>query len=141
MSARKVFLDTNILLYAHDRDAGEKQYLAKELVLKMWDHPPGPSISIQVLQELYVNLSQKNVALKESRAIVEDYLQWDVVENTASLLMRGIKNKERYKISFWDALIIAAAQQSGSEILYSEDLNDGQKYGSVMVQNPFKEES
>jgi predicted nucleic acid-binding protein len=136
----KRFIDTNILVYAHDKDAGGKHAQAKEIVLEMWEQKTLPSISIQVLQEFYINLCRKHVPLKAARELVEAYLAWEVIENTASLLVEGIKNTERFKISFWDALIITAAQQSGAQILYSEDLNDGQKYGTVMVQNPFRQD-
>ena len=81
MSGKGIFVDTNILVYAHDVDAGDKHLRARELVLKLWDEDHPPSISIQVLQELYVTLRKRGVSIKEAQATVGDYLEWDVVEN------------------------------------------------------------
>lgn len=136
MSTEKVFVDTNILVYAHDADADEKHLKAKQLVTELWHRDTLPVISIQVLQEFYVNLSRKKISNKICKDIIGDYLEWNVVDNSASLLMEGIRIRERYKLSLWDALIVAAALKSGCETLYSEDLNDGQTFDTVTIQNP-----
>ncbi len=136
MNVERVFVDTNILLYAHDLDADEKHVKAKKLMMELWHRDPLPVISIQVLQELYVNLCRQQIPDKICKDLISDYLEWNVIENSASLLLEGIRIRERYKLSLWDALIIAAAQQSGCETLYSEDLNDGQTFDTVTVRNP-----
>ena len=134
----KYFVDTNVLMYAHDTSAGEKHERAKALVEELWRDRTGV-ISTQVLQELAVNLRKKvrrPLDVKTIRDIVADYLAWQVIVNGGESILEAFELEVRYQISFWDALIIQAAQASGAEILYSEDLSDGQAYGSVRVVNP-----
>jgi predicted nucleic acid-binding protein len=98
-------------------------------------------VSTQVLQELSVNLRKKvrrPLDAKATRDIVADYLTWQVVVNGGESILEALDIEARYQISFWDALLVQAAQASGVEILYSEDLSDGQTYGSVRVVNPVK---
>lgn len=75
---------------------------------------------------------------KATREIVADYLTWHVVENDGESILEAIDLAARYRISFWDALVVQAAQASGAVALYSEDLSDGQAYGSVRVINPLR---
>jgi predicted nucleic acid-binding protein len=134
----KVFVDTNILVYAHDRAAGTKHERARALVEKLWKSDGGV-ISTQVLQELCVSLQRKvarPLSSNEIRNLIEDYMAWGVVVNTAESIVEALTIGSRYKISFWDALIVHAAGISGAAILYSEDLSDGQQYDSVRVVNP-----
>jgi predicted nucleic acid-binding protein len=135
----KYFVDTNILMYAHDPSAGEKHERARELVEEMWRDRTGV-VSTQVLQELSVNLRKKvrrPLDAKATRDIVADYLTWQVIVNGGESILEAIDLELRYQISFWDALVVHAAQMSSAEVLYSEDLSDGQRYGSVRVINPF----
>lgn len=139
MSAR-YFVDTNILMYAHDTAAGDKHARAKALVQDLWQNRSGV-VSTQVLQELAVNLRRKAknpLDAKSTREIVSDYLAWQVVVNGGDSILEALDLEKRYKISFWDALVIQAAQVAGAEILYSEDLSDGQTYGAVRVINPLR---
>src|SRR5437879_3807671 len=138
MPSASVFVDTNILVYAHDRNAGDKYQIAQQKVLTLWQRPISPSVSVQVLQELYVNLIRKKLSAREAKEFVTDYLRWTVVHNDPSLLLEGISIVERYKISLWDGLIIAAAIRAGASEVWSEDLNDGQDYGGVRVVNPLR---
>ncbi len=138
MNDKQVFVDTNILVYALDKQAGRKHQIAGEKILQLWDSTICPAISIQVLQELYVNLVKKGVSDASARKVVEDYLEWNVVVNDEDLLLDGMRIKERYKMSFWDSLIIAAAQSAGAAIIWSEDLQDGQMYDGVIVCNPLR---
>lgn len=134
----RCFVDTNILMYAHDRSAGARHQRAKALVERLWQKRNGV-VSTQVLQELCVNLRRKaqNPAnWKTARDIVTDYLAWHVVTNTGPAILEALEIEQRYRISFWDALIVQAANASGAEILYSEDLSNGQTYGDVRVVNP-----
>jgi predicted nucleic acid-binding protein len=135
----KYFLDTNILVYAHDRSAGAKHIRAQQLVADIWRHGGGV-ISTQVMQELCINLRRKAkqpLAAEEVRFLLEDYLSWEVVVNSPQSVLRALDIEARYKINFWDALIIQAAESSAVKVVYSEDLAAGQKYGEVHVINPF----
>lgn len=135
----KTFVDTNVLVYAYDRGAGEKHERARALVETLWENGTG-AISVQVLQELYVNIRRKArrpVSSDTARALVEDYLAWNPVVNDGALLVAALGIERRYRISFWDAMIVAAADRAGAETLSSEDFNDGQKFDRVQVANPF----
>ena len=134
------FVDTNILIYAEDRTTKAKHDIARDLVLELWGERTGV-LSVQVLQEFYVNVTRKlKKPLSSARAleIVEEYLTWTVVENTGALLTSAIQLQTKAQLSFWDAMVVQAAIEEGCERLYSEDLNDGQKFGSLVVVNPFK---
>ncbi len=136
MKAGEVFVDTNILVYAHDLDAGEKRERARDLVLGFWDGPVYPVVSVQVLQELYVNLVKKKVPPAEARQVVMDYSLWRVVDNTVAVLSDAMDIQRRFKLSLWDALIISAAKKAGAKYIASEDLQDGQSFDGVRVKNP-----
>ena len=82
--------------------------------------------------------TKKPIDAKATRDVVSDYLAWQVVVNGGDSILEALDIEARYRVSFWDALVIQAAQASGAEILYSEDLSDGQRYGGVRVSNPFK---
>jgi predicted nucleic acid-binding protein len=134
----KYFVDTNILMYAHDKAAGGKHERAKALVEELWRDRTGV-VSTQVLQELAVNLrkkARKPLDTTATREVVADYLTWQVVVNGGDSILQALELEERYQISFWDALVIHAAQSAGVETVYSEDLSDRQRYGGVQVVNP-----
>jgi predicted nucleic acid-binding protein len=131
-----VFVDTNILVYAHDRDAGEKHARARDLIEGFWRDRQVPCLSVQVLQELHVNLLRKGVQEDVSAEIVTRYLSWRVLDNTRHLFQQALSIQPRWHLSFWDSLIVAAAQRAGVATLWSEDLNAGQDYGGVKVVNP-----
>jgi predicted nucleic acid-binding protein len=136
--ADKYFVDTNILIYAHDRSMGIKHERARQLVERLWTSGQGV-LSTQVLQELCVNLRRKVArppSLEEIRRLVQDYLSWEIVINTPESVVQALEIEARYKTSFWDALVLQAAEQAGAEILYSEDLSAGRKYGPIQVMNP-----
>jgi predicted nucleic acid-binding protein len=138
MSGR-VFVDTNVLVYAHDVSTGTKHEKARSLVERLWQERTG-AVSTQVLQELYVSLRRKAarpLASEEARALVADYLRWEVVVNSGESILDAIALEQRYGISFWDALVVQSARACGAEILYSEDIGDGQLYDSVRVVSPF----
>lgn len=138
MSA-EFFVDSNVLVYAHDVGAGERHEVARDLVRRLWRDRSGV-LSTQVLQEIYVNLrrkAEKPVSREEALQLIEDYLSWEVVVNSERSVIEAIRIEKRFDISFWDALIVHAAQSAGAGTLYTEDLNDGQTYGSVRAVNPF----
>jgi len=136
--AEKYFVDTNILIYAHDRSLGVKHERARLAIERLWQSGLGV-LSTQVLQELCINLRRKvepPVPLEEIRKLIRDYMSWEIVVNTSDAILQALEVQERYKTSFWDALILQAAEQSGAAILYSEDLALKQNYGPVRVMNP-----
>jgi predicted nucleic acid-binding protein len=133
-----VFLDTNILVYPYDVDAGNKRAVALRLAERGWLDPGSTVISVQVLQELFVNLMRKGRTHEEGSTIVRDLSAWPVVENSLLLFHSALELKSRWQTSFWDALILAAARQAGATTLISEDFADGQDYGGIRVVNPFK---
>jgi predicted nucleic acid-binding protein len=139
MSA-KVFVDSNILVYAHDLNSDVKNERARALIENLWS-TGGGVLSTQVLQELCVSLRRKvakPLSVEETRNLIEDYSDWEIVVNTQDSIIEALHIESRHHISFWDALIVQAAEQSGAEILYSEDLSEGQIYGSVRVVNPLR---
>jgi predicted nucleic acid-binding protein len=134
----ELFVDTNILLYAHDQDAGARQQRARDLIRELWEAGRRPALSVQVLQELYVNLTRKQVTPAVAREVVRQYMHWHVLDNTPQLTLEGSRLSERWQLSFWDGLIVAAAQAVGARILWSEDFQDGQRFGGVTVRNPLR---
>jgi predicted nucleic acid-binding protein len=134
----RFFVDTNILVYAHDRSAGAKHDQAQLLIQRLWESGQGV-LSTQVLQELCVNLRRKVRHLlpaDEIRKLILDYSTWEIVTNTPASVIQALDIEMRYKTSFWDALILQAAESSGASILYSEDLATNQRYGEIEVVNP-----
>ncbi len=137
----RCFVDTNILVYAHDRGTGAKHERARSLVEKLWN-TGGGVLSTQVLQELCVSLRRKTtrpLSVEETRRLIQDYSSWEVVVSRAESIIEALAIELRYEISLWDALIVQAAGSCGVTVLYSEDLADGQSYGSVRVVNPVKD--
>jgi predicted nucleic acid-binding protein len=134
----KYFVDTNILMYAHDRSAGVKHERAHQLVEGLWISGHGV-LSTQVLQELCINLRRRiarPLPVEEVRRLIQDYVSWEIVANTPASVLQALEIEVRYKTSFWDALVLQAAESSGAAVLYSEDLAAGQKYGPIQVVNP-----
>jgi len=134
----KCFVDTNILVYAHDQGSGVKHDRARVLLEQLWDSGKGV-LSTQVLQELCINLRRKTAnpfPVAEIRSLIRELSTWEVVTNTPESILRALDIEVRYKTSFWDALIVQAAEQAGASILYSEDLATGQQYGAIQVVNP-----
>lgn len=135
----RVFVDSNVLVYAHDAGAGDRHAIARDLLLDLWRDRSGV-ISTQVLQETYINLRRKAanpLSVDEAHGLISEYLAWDVVVNDGASVLEAIRLEARYRISFWDALIVAAANAGGAVTLLSEDLSHGQQYGAVTVRNPF----
>ena len=139
MKASRSFVDTNVLVYAHDRGSGERHSKARALIEDLWESRTG-ILSTQVLQELYINVRRRAaqpMSQRQAREILQDYMAWDVVVNDEAAILEAIQLEDRFQISFWDALIVQAANSAAADVLYSEDLNDGQVYGAVQLVNPF----
>ncbi len=143
MRGDKVFVDTNIILYAYDISAGEKHQIAKKILLDLWDSGLGV-ISTQVLQEFFVNVTQKipkPLNKRLARDIVSDLLKWDVVVNDGESILEAVEILLRYGYSFWDSLIIEAAIRGSAGALLSEDLTHGRTINGVTIENPFQTNS
>jgi predicted nucleic acid-binding protein len=136
MNATK-FIDTNILLHSYDLDAPAKRAIALELVEQGWLMPGRTAISVQVLQEMHVNLCKRGVAQADAAQIVRDLASWPVVDNSIELLLSALQEQARWKTSFCDAAILAAARASGASQLISEDFSHGQDYDGIKAINPF----
>ncbi|WP_129775744.1 PIN domain-containing protein [Peristeroidobacter soli] len=131
-----VFVDTNILVYAHDATAGEKHNRAVRALERLWDAQTG-RISVQVLQEFYVTVTKKRATARTTaREIVQAYTPWVQYPTTPETILRASDLSESAQISFWDAMIVASAEEVGASLLYTEDLNDGQLIGGVRIINP-----
>jgi predicted nucleic acid-binding protein len=133
----EVFFDTNILLYAYDTDAGDKRNRALALVTKAFSHPARFAVSVQVLQEFFVNFTRTGQKDETAATLIDDFSQWHIIANTYELFLNGLQARARWHLSLWDAMIVAAAEQAGATVLYTEDLNHGQYYGRVRAINPF----
>ena len=132
-------VDTNILVYAHDESQGHRRRLAVELLARLWETNTG-LLSLQVLQEFYVIITAKvphPLPSEKAKDILETYSAWPIISPTANDVIGAATLSKRYEISFWDAMILIAAEAGGVSILWSEDLNPGQKYKTVQVRNPF----
>jgi predicted nucleic acid-binding protein len=135
----RTFVDSNVLIYAHDADAGSKQQRAAEQLTELWKAGAG-LLSTQVLQEFYVNVTRKigsPLAASAAREVVRDYAAWVDSPITAATIARASEIGEIWQISFWDAMILAAAEQSGAERVLTEDLNAGQKIAGIEIVSPF----
>lgn len=133
------FVDTNVLVYAHDRSETQKHLIARNLVQDLWQRRTG-SLSTQVLQEFYVVATRRfdpPMRGSEARGIVALYGEWDLIQIDVVLILAASKLGERHKISFWDALIVEAAVRSGAARLLTEDLQDGRRLGGITIANPF----
>ena len=134
----KIFIDTNILIYAYDLDAGAKHVTAASILRDTWEKQCG-MLSTQVLQEFYVNITRKIVkplTRARARGVLESYFSWPVELNSPVTVMYASEIEERHQLAFWDALIVAAAVRGGAEKIYTEDLNHGQTIEGVQIQNP-----
>ncbi len=138
MSAGKAFFDTKILLYIYSRADVRKQDKAVSLY-REYAQDGRMLLSTQVVQEFFVGALRKlSLPLQEVRAITHTLLDSPLITIGASHIGAAMDNVDRYDISFWDALIVAAAESGRADILYTEDLSDGQRYGAVLVRNPFR---
>jgi len=129
------FVDTNVLLYRVDNRDPRKRDIAKLLISELGD---GIITSTQVLQEFYWNATNKlRLPPSSARQLVEYLCRRKVIQVTPSIVLASMDTSERYRISFWDSLIVEAAAAAQCSVLYSEDLQHGQKIRGVRVHNPF----
>jgi predicted nucleic acid-binding protein len=139
MSGNRQFVDTSILVYAHDVTAGDKHDRARALVEELWDTREG-CLSVQVLQEFFVTTTRKipkPLGATAAARVIDDLAHWHVHTPAAGDVLAAIDIHQRTGASFWDAMIIRSAKELGCGVLHSEDLNSGQAYQAVQVHNPF----
>src|SRR5690349_15432178 len=136
----RTFVDTNVLIYAHDVDAKAKHEVARGVLSQLWSERIGV-LSLQVLQEFYVNVTQKiptPLSKRAARPVVESYSAW-CIETTPAEISTAFRLEDECRIGFWDALIVATAVKSGAARILSEDLNAGPRIAGVRIENPFSE--
>jgi predicted nucleic acid-binding protein len=132
-----LFVDTNVLIYAVDRADLKKHAAANAWRAHLWATRRG-RVSVQVLQEFYAKISTKWPAARDNaRAEIMDLIAWNPVQIDTVLIQAGWKIQDRFQLSFWDSLIVAAAKIAGCRYLLTEDLNSGQDLDGVSVINPF----
>ena len=132
------FVDTNVLVYAHDRRAHVHER-ARLLVAELWREREG-ILSTQVLQELYVALTrkvQKPLRRTLAREVVRSYLAWPVRAIEPADVLAAAELEQRQRLSFWDALIVVAAREAGADRILSADFQPGRTIAGVAIENPF----
>ena len=143
MKGDKVFLDTNLLLYAYDAGSSAKHAVAVRILEDLWKSGNG-ILSTQVLQEFFVSVTKKipkPLSVAVGREIVEDFLKWKIVLVEGRTILRASDLHEKQpKYAFWDSLVIQSAIEGGARWLLSEDLRDGQRIGDLTIRNPFLHE-
>jgi predicted nucleic acid-binding protein len=135
------FVDTNVLVYAYDLDAGPKHAVARDAIADLWRSRAG-SLSTQVLQEFYVNVTRKvprPLTKQRGRRLLGQYSRWNVHLLEPRDVVAASQLEEREQLSFWDALIVQAAQRVHAERILSEDLRDGRTIDGVRIENPFRD--
>ncbi|MEE9445195.1 MAG: PIN domain-containing protein [Cocleimonas sp.] len=135
----KVFVDTNILVYARDASEEDKQIKAKEWIAHLWKTRSG-RLSYQSFNEYYVVTTQRlkpGLSKEKARSDLNALEAWNPITVDKKVIDNAWKIQDRYQFSWWDSLILSAAQVQGCEVLLSEDLQDGQVVGGVRVVNPF----
>jgi predicted nucleic acid-binding protein len=138
-TATTVFVDTNVLVYAHDRSEARRHPIARAALGELWSRRAGV-LSTQVLQEFYVVATRKfdpPMPRREAREIVDAYSAWPVVQIDPPLILLASELEERHTLSFWDALIVEAARRAGASRLLSEDLLADRSIAGLVIENPF----
>jgi predicted nucleic acid-binding protein len=136
----RFFVDTNLLVYSRDASEYEKQQRAMKWMTRLWYDKSG-RVSYQVLQEFYITVTHKlhpGLPIHIARMDVRSLMSWQPVFSSDSLLERAWAIQDRYALSWWDALIVSAAQIAECKYLLTEDLQDHQRLGAVKVVNPFQ---
>lgn len=131
------FVDTNIFVYAHEGGAGLKHDKAVELIAQLFEEQTG-AVSIQVLTEFYVTATKKlGMKSEEAEEAIADLGAWTIHRPAHGDVLRACKIQRQHRINWWDALIVNSAVELGCDVLWSEDLANGQRFGTMTVKNPF----
>ena len=139
MADQLTFVDTNVLAYAHDRSEASKRPIAQGILENLWQDQAG-AVSTQVLQELYVVVTRKfdpPMPHAAARELVTLYGEWRMVHVDVAHILAASQLQERHGLSFWDALVVEAANRAGATRLLTGDLQGGQRIGGVTIENPF----
>jgi len=137
-AVKRCFFDTNVIVYAHDDSEPAKRDRARQLLGDALQDGSGV-ISAQVMGETFVTLTKKlGISETDASAEILQLSEFRTVEISSALVLRALQFKEKFQLSYWDSLILAAAEDARCGIVWSEDLNDAQEYGTVVVRNPFK---
>jgi predicted nucleic acid-binding protein len=137
------FVDTNILVYAHDASESGKQPIAEALLRQLWRQGTGV-LSTQVLQEFYVVATRKYdppMSRDLARRLVAHYANWRVIGVDLPLIVSASELEEMHSLSFWDALVVEAARRAGATRLATEDMQDGREFGDLRIHDPFRQPS
>ena len=137
-----VFVDTNVLVYDQDASEGERQERARAWLTHLW-RSRGGRLSFQVLHEFYSTVTQKlkpGMDRDAARRVVRSLMAWRPLAVNATVLERAWTVQDRYGLSFWDALVVGAAQVSGCRYLLTEGLQNGQEMDGLTVLSPFERE-
>ena len=135
----RAFVDTNVLVYAFDRSAEAKQAAAQRLLEELWERETG-CLSVQVLQEFFVTITRKvprPISIDAAADRIRELAVWKVFAPTAQDVLTAIALQKKTKLSFRDAMVIHAAAESGCDVLWTEDLSDGQMLRGMRIRNPF----
>jgi predicted nucleic acid-binding protein len=135
----RVFIDTNVLLLAHDQDAGERRAIAEHVLRQLWRNRSG-LLSTQVLQEFYVAFTRRvdsSAARRRAKELIEAYSVWPVTRLDAADVLAACDYADRYQVSVWDASILTAARKARADVLLSDRLSHGWHISGLEVRNPF----
>ena len=135
----RTFVDSNVLIYAHDADAGSKQHIAADQLRELWKSGTG-LLSTQVLQEFYVTVCRKlSTPLDRplARRVIDTYQVWEIHSLDVTDIVAASEIEERHQLSFWDSLIVAAARRTNSDCLLTEDFQTGRRIEGILIENPF----
>jgi predicted nucleic acid-binding protein len=136
---KREFVDTNVLVYAHDNSGGIKRERAMALIERLWESGGG-CLSLQVLQEFYVKVTHKvaqPVDSHKAAEIIAALAAWTVHSPDVDDMLAAIELQQKHQLSFWDAMILNSAKDLGCETVWSEDLNPGQQFNGLTIANPF----
>jgi predicted nucleic acid-binding protein len=139
MSGARVFVDTNVLVYAYDLDAGQKHQIALDIMRDLWRSGLGV-LSSQTLQEFFVTVTRKiplPIEVPLAKEIIKRLSKWDVVTHDMEIVLEAIELHQRFKLSFWDSLIVASAIAGSAGTILSEDFSDDQTIMGTSIKNPF----
>jgi predicted nucleic acid-binding protein len=132
------FVDSNVFCYAHELGAGRKHEISVELIKRLVDDEAG-SISIQVLAEFYsVATSKLRLSSQYAEDVLNDLSVWHLHRPDHSSVVAAVHLQRRYKLAWYDAMILNSALESGCSILWTEDFSDGQRFGDLVIRNPYK---
>lgn len=141
MSVERIFVDSDVLIYAYDSQAGVKRDLSRARLDELWHLGTGV-MSVQVLQEFFSNATRKlkkPLDIAKAREIVSLYSEWVAMPTAAKEVSRAADIMSLYRLSFWDSMILAAAETSGAALLLSEDMQHDQIVAGIRIENPFRD--